>query len=251
MEKSRTKTSSMKYLFHILLLPLSLAIRGQQVFIDHGKIEYEFRINVHKQMEGDWAEEFKDKIQKFKTTYFNLFFKGDITVFEKGRDSDDKEDFWDEGMFTHDIVYSDLNSNTFIRRQQVFEQPFLLSDSIRKVQWRITGETREIAGFECHKAVGRLLDSIYVVAFYCEDINVSGGPLSFCQLPGMILGLAIPRMAITMFATKLELTEPTVKELSPPTKGKKTNYAELQTIVNKTVDNWGDWGRKYKWQMML
>jgi GLPGLI family protein len=37
---------------------------------------------------------------------------------------------------------------------------------MRNYQWRITDETRTIAGFECKKAVTKICDSVYVVAFY-------------------------------------------------------------------------------------
>jgi len=91
-----------------------------------------------------------------------------------------------------------------------------LTDSIRKIEWRITNDTRDIAGFECHKAVGKILDSVYIIAFYTDQITTSGGPLSYCNLPGMVLGVAIPRCNLTIFATKVEFTEPRPEKLMPP-----------------------------------
>ena len=122
----------------------------------------------------------------------------------------------------------------------------MLSDSIRKIDWRITNETRDIAGFECRKAVGRILDSVYIIAFYTDQITVSGGPLSYCNLPGMILGVAIPRTNLTLFATKIQLLEVGPDKLTVPTgKLKKTDYKTLATTLQKAISTWGRYGRKY------
>ncbi len=48
------------------------------------------------------------------------------------------------------------------------------------------------------------MDSIYVVAFYTDEILTTGGPESFTGLPGMILGIAIPHEHVSWFATKVE-----------------------------------------------
>jgi GLPGLI family protein len=245
------KKNSLWMCIFLLLLP-ALQVWAQQIFPTYGKIEFECKTNLHKQLdEGWWDEEYKSRLPKFRTSYFNLFFKNDLTLFVGGKESDEKIPNWLEDERREDVIYSNLTEQTFVKKQQVFEQLFLLSDSIRKVEWKITNETRTIAGFECRKAVGKLLDSIYVIAFYTDQIATSGGPLSFCNLPGMILGLAIPRMSTTWYATKLEWVEPSTTQLAAPTKGKKTTYANLQKIISQTVEDWGKWGRKFSWQAML
>ena len=50
---------------------------------------------------------------------------------------------------------------------------------LEKIEWKITNDERVIAGLDCRKAVGRIMDSVYVIAFYSEQILVSGGPESF------------------------------------------------------------------------
>ena len=62
------------------------------------------------------------------------------------------------------------------------------------------------------------MDSVYVIAFYTDQITTTGGPESFNGLPGMILGVAIPRINTTWFATKLELVEVKPQDLIAPIK---------------------------------
>ena len=89
-------------------------------------------------------------------------------------------------------------------QKTVFEQTFLVEDTLRRIKWKITDETRPIAGFNCRRANALIMDSICVVAFYTDEILTTGGPESFSGLPGMILGIALPHEHITWFATKVE-----------------------------------------------
>ena len=232
---------------------LSIHTNAQEQFINAGKIEFEKKENLHKIIEGEsWLENFKDKIPQFRTSYFNLYFKDNKTLFEKAKDSDEKIPFFSDDKSVDDIIFTDLQHQTFSKKQYIFDEVFLLYDSIRKVDWKITNDSRTIAGFECRKAVGKILDSVYIVAFYTDQITVSGGPLSYCNLPGMILGVAIPRSNMTLFATKLELTEPKPEKLSAPTgKMKKTDYKNLQTVLQKAISDWGSYGKKYIINSML
>ena len=47
----------------------------------------------------------------------------------------------------------------------------------------------------------------------------------------MILGLAIPRLSTTWFATKVELIDPKPTDFAIPSRGKKITDANLQTLL--------------------
>jgi GLPGLI family protein len=49
-------------------------------------------------------------------------------------------------------VYNDYLTGTTISQKPVFEKTFLMQDSLAKIKWRLTPDTRTIAGFECRKA---------------------------------------------------------------------------------------------------
>jgi GLPGLI family protein len=136
-------------------------------------------------------------------------------------------------------------------QKTVFDDVFNIQDSVRKIDWKITPDTRTIAGFECRKATAIIMDSVFVVAFYTEQIVAPGGPESFAGLPGMILGLALPRLSTTWFATKLEMVDVKETTLVPPKKGKKTNISNLKVQLNSAMKNWGKWRDKNIWQIMI
>jgi len=142
-------------------------------------------------------------------------------------------------------VMQDFSTSTTQMLRNVFESEYALKDSLKKFEWKITGEVREIAGFECKKAITKICDSVVVVAFYTDQIPVKAGPENFNGLPGMILGLAIPRLASTWFATKLELVNAPIP--TPPTKSKKVVWADINKELNKGTKSWGKDAAVFLW----
>lgn len=237
-----------KYFFNFCFILFAATVVGQSKFISSGKIEFERKTNVYRlffnDMEGSFMEMIKKATPQFRTDYFDLLFTESNSLYKPGRESDEPKKglgFFGNAPGSDNIVYKDLQNETAISTKQVYESKFLLSDSLRHVDWKLQPETRTIAGFECRKAVGRICDSVVVVAFYTDEIVPATGPESFCGLPGMILEIAIPRLYTTWVATKLELIESgDEKKISPPTKGKKANQKDMLEKVNDAIKDWGD-----------
>jgi GLPGLI family protein len=137
-------------------------------------------------------------------------------------------------------IYSDFNTQTSTVQKNISDATFLVKDSLRKINWKITNETRTIAGYPCRRANALVLDSIYVVAFYTDKIPVAGGPESFNVLPGMILEVAIPHENLTWTATKITGMEIPATTLVQPKKGKPVNNKQLvdflKGLYGKQVD---------------
>jgi len=119
------------------------------------------------------------------------------------------------------------------------------------LEWKIEDEVRMIANFKCRKAVGKICDSVYVVAFYTDDIVVSGGPEMFSGLPGMILEIAIPRLYTTWVASKVELYTPKTEDLKIPDKGKKATQKEMYESLMSSISKWGKWAQRSLWWSVL
>lgn len=240
----------------------SLNAQQSQVFINKGVIEFEKQLNLHKEIDDSWdngedniwKQNMKKNLPKVQTTYFNLYFKDNKTVYKQGKEAPQglqKIPDWMADRTLENVVYNDLDKQETIAQKSVFEQTFLVQDSITKINWRITNDTRTIAGIECRKAIGKVMDSVYVIAFYTDLIECSGGPMGITGLPGMILGVAIPRMNTTWFATKVQMIEVKETDMAIPKKGKKSTTKEILQTLQKSTKDWGKEGQRNIWRLLL
>ena len=144
------------------------------------------------------------------------------------------------GIFESGISgYQNLKSKAFNSVFELGGERVVVADSTLKIKWKITNEYREIAGYPCRRANGLVLDSIYAVAFYTDQIPVTGGPSAFNGLPGMILGLAVPELHYNMFATKVELGA--VIPSSATLLKKKDKPLSRQQVYDKLKASFGDY----------
>ena len=151
---------------------------------------------------------------------------------------------WWRPIGDKNIVYTDYKKGITIAQKPVFEETFLMEDSLLKIKWKITPDVRTIAGYTCRKAVGVLNDSIAVFAFYTDELLVNGGPEGIQGLPGMILGVGIPRLHATWFATRVEVFDVNMSKVMPATKGKKVTRSTIATSLEKVLKEWGTYGGK-------
>jgi GLPGLI family protein len=254
-KKLRATTRALRFAILLLLFAAARPVTAQNaIFLSQGKIEYERRINQYARMDDDnsWTELEKKTMSQFKTNYFDLLFTRSKTLYRPGRESAEKSSqFFIEQPAQDNIVYADLDNEKSVSQKKIFEEVFLVQDSLRKIKWKITDETRTIAGLSCRRANALIMDSIYVVAFYTDEILTSGGPESFSGLPGMILEVALPHQHITWSATKVEAVSVPDAQLTVPVKGKKVNNSTLLETIQHSLKDWGKQGQQYMQLVML
>ncbi|MGY3212828.1 GLPGLI family protein [Mucilaginibacter sp. HD30] len=220
-------------------------------FITSGTIEYQKRVNTFQVMGNvvsptadaslkarmqQTVDQYKKLQSQFATFNSTLIFSGNKTLLTPIMPIAPYQSFQLNPITAEsNTIYTDLNASKIVMEKDAMGEQFLLTDSTRKVKWRITDETRDILGYNCIRANGIISDSIYVVAFYSDKIRVSGGPELFTGLPGMILQLAIPHENVSWVATKIIDSEPT-KPITQPKKGKPVNTQQLLATIRKGMD---------------
>jgi GLPGLI family protein len=237
-----------KRLMYIVLLWLPFWGHAQQYFHNTVKVEYEKTVYVHqlaKEIDQEWYDWIKDKMPAANITYCDFIADENGSLFKPGREiASNKRSFMDISE-TKNQVYTNFVSGITTSLKPVFEETFLVEDSLSKIKWKLTADTRMIAGYECRKAVGVIDDSVGVFAFYTDEITVPGGPESIHGLPGLILGMGIPRLHATWFATKIEVNGVNTAAVKAPiSKAKKVNKVALYQQLDKVLKNWGSYGGK-------
>jgi GLPGLI family protein len=243
-------------IINLLLTFISIGLSAQNVrFTADGVIEFEKSTNMYailqrrlgKNPEGYMTQifdQYKKTQPQFRLSKSLLYFSKTKTLFKPDGTETPVPFFGESASVSQiNIIYKDLAANQQITQKKVFEQTFLLKDSIRAINWKITSETREIAGYTCRRANALVMDSIYVVAFYTDQIPVSSGPESFNGLPGMILGVAIPHENLSWFAKKVTDKPIETNVVVPPVKGKTTDNKGLLSTLQDALKNWGDYAK--------
>jgi GLPGLI family protein len=192
-------------------------VHPQYKFINKGRILFERKINAYAILPeftqqfnvnsdgiSSFIQKYKTEQPQFWTDSFHLVFDKDSTLYQPAGKTTRFLQGIGVPMAEKNQVLTSLSDSRYIAEKNAFNESRIISDTIRKIRWKLTEETREIAGFDCRRANGLINDSVYIVAFYTDAIKTKGGPELFNGLPGMILGIALPYLHISYFATRIE-----------------------------------------------
>lgn len=155
---------------------------------------------------------------------------------------------------TDDKVFYDLTTKLKTESKEFLGKTYLISDSVRMADWKLSNESKTILGFNCQKATRTHIsvrntmfmqngvmerkeqsDTSIITAWFTSAIPVAGGPTDMGQLPGMILELEMNNGKIVY--TAIEIKDKANKKLiKEPTKGKKVTAAEFLAERKKAQD---------------
>ena len=234
--------SGIKFKISLLAVLVFLFSGAQaQIFISKAKIEYEVKSDIKKTLGNyGWDQFLKDKLKlpQFKTGYFTLTFANGKSLYQF--------DHWGVPKLPNDMIsgdeenkyYYDYKSGEYNMQKNVYGSNIDITDSIPRLKWKLVNENRIIAGFNCRKAVAILFDSVYVFAFYTEEILLPGGPGSFQGLPGTILGITVPRLYTSWVATKVMVNGVDVNTIKPFKAKKDITMSEFKSVMHERTKDW-------------
>ena len=153
-----------------------------------------------------------------------------------------------------DAVFCDFEKARKVETREFFDKKFLIADSIRRGNWKLSDETKTILDHLCRKATSQRIgkrmmmtmdngkmerkeidDTSTIVAWFTTDIPVSAGPEMQGQLPGLILGLETNNGR--SIYTALEISpKADIAAIKEPTKRKKVTPDEFTKERNKMMD---------------
>jgi GLPGLI family protein len=150
-----------------------------------------------------------------------------------------------------EILYRNLKSLQQKEQKEIMGKTFLVQEDLKKDDWTLTKETKNIGQYVCFKAT-RTFDrtsfkhsfsngkdgkseevkkTINVEAWYTPQIPLGHGPGSHWGLPGLILEVSSGNT--TLLCSKIVLNSKKELNISAPTKGKKVTAAEFKAISDK------------------
>jgi GLPGLI family protein len=238
-----------KLIYTLLLGVFYYAATGQETFYSKIKVEFEKTTSVRQLFKdltenSSWFQQSIDRYPVATTNYYEFVGDTNHSLYQPGKETAIDPRAWYRPVADKNIVYTNFKTGMTISQKPVFEETFLMEDSLLKIKWKLTADVRTIAGYDCRKAVGILNDTIAIFAFYTDEIMISGGPEGIHGLPGMILGMGIPRLHSTWFATKVQVFDVNMNAVKPANKGKKVNRQAMVQSLDNVLKNWGTYGSK-------
>jgi GLPGLI family protein len=245
----------------LILMMFSVFFNGLKAqFIGSGEIEFEVKSNLKKSLGSSaWAEMMKDKLPTFKTIFYTYQFNKNKSryAFSRWENKEAINDMFSKGD-ENSVWYVDHESRKYKMNKDVFGSLFQIADTFPKIDWKLTNENRIIAGYNCRKAIGKIMDSVYIFAFYTDEITISGGPCTVHGLPGMILGMTIPRLYTSWIATKVKASNninisPLADEkiIYAPALAQKTVTEKTRDWMDESDPESGKWLKQVIWSLLL
>ena len=174
--------------------------------------------------------------------------------------------------FTAGPQYKNVKSQQFVQDQEFFGRQFLITDSLRKLDWKLGSETKQIGQYLCMKATAtKTVDefdwrsmrrrdrrkenketktdstkttsvsdeievpkTVEVTAWYTPQIPVNQGPGEYWGLPGLILEVNADRT--TILCNKITLNPQQKIEIQAPEKGKVISRSDYNATVKKKME---------------
>ena len=165
--------------------------------------------------------------------------------------------------------YKNIKDQAYVDQKEMFGKVFLIKDSLPKLKWTMSSETKQIGNYTCYKATAtKPIDStdfssfrrprnrnenqeevkkdstekntslfkaletpkeIEITAWYTLDIPISQGPGEYWGLPGLILEVNAGKTSILCSKIIMNAEEKDVVEA--PTKGKEVTQKEYNEIL--------------------
>ena len=239
--------------------------------VKEGKIVYERTMQMNIRINDD-NPAFQNLIPKERKDKFELFFTEGKSLWQPVEDDgqSDETSFGDgNGMRmvfrmpgADDITFHNISEGKKVEQRELGGKNYIIADSIKKMSWKVAGESKVILGHNCMKATTqrmqesfrmtmdngetkreKVMDTLNIVAWFTNELPGSFGPEMYQgQLPGTILEIDVNN-GRTFFkaievSPKIDVTK--VKE---PTKGKKATPQEFakerEKLMQEMMQNGG------------
>lgn len=90
-------------------------------------------------------------------------------------------------------IYKNFEEDIYLNSRPLGNKDFLVKDSLKVYQWKISRDSKEVSGYEVRKA--EFSDSTQnVTAWYAPALPFKNGPQMYQGLPGLILELQVERI---------------------------------------------------------
>lgn len=250
----------------LLLLAICISVMGFAQ-IKEGKVVYERTFQLPTRIFAANAE-IASQLPRSRTDQYELLFGNNQSLWQYVPDANSEGDpntfSTSSGGNTmvfrfaggsNDISYCNLEKGTRVDQREIADKNYVVTDSIRKLDWKLTNETKTILNYTARKAISvrigtrsqmsmengemkreQVPDTVSIVAWFTTDIPVAVGPGTYQgQLPGLILELE-ENNGRTLFKAVEVSPKVSLSKIKEPKDGKKITAVEFDKEREKIME---------------
>jgi GLPGLI family protein len=258
----------MKHLAVIIAMLLTSTViaqefQGQATYKSHRKMDIQLDST---QMETEMHRKMIEMMKKqFEKTYI-LTFNKEESIYKEDEELEAPQPagivmvMIDSGESGE--LYKNTKEDRYTDQNEMFGKVFLIEDKLKKLDWKLENETKNIGEYTCYKATTTRMaeivqtgisvngdkdldtdaepemEEITVTAWYTPQIPVNNGPANYHGLPGLIL--EVHDGPQTLICSKIVLNPKDKIEIKEPTKGKKVTQKKFDAIMEKKMKEMED-----------
>ena len=274
-----------RMIFSFIVLFTIVKSQAQKDF--QGMVTYESKTNTsdlkmgeNREMTPEIQKMIDERMKKMSEKTFHLYFDRTSSVYEEEEKLDAPGTQGGGSMrmmasFTGGggKLYKNVKDKSYTIDKELMGKAFLVKDSLVKLDWKMTGETKQIGNYTCYKATAvqavsqsdfrnyrrknqedekkskdekeekekstnfmdqlEMPKEVTVTAWYTPDIPINQGPENYWGLPGLILEVSNGKT--TILSSKVVMNTKDKKEIKAPTGGKEVTQKEYDEIVVKKM----------------
>jgi GLPGLI family protein len=271
----------MKIVLQVFLLIFTLQGFAQNI---SGQAYYESKTTVdldafgnNRQMTDDMKKMIAERMKSMLEKTYVLTFNKEESIYKEEEKLDANPAGGGfrmmMGSFTPGPQYKNLKTGEMIEQNEFFGKQFLVTDSIKSLDWQLGKESKQIGQYVVFKATAikkvdpndfqmarpkkkdekekesedakseepqdpmdmvEIPEEIEVTAWYTPQIPVSNGPGEYAGLPGLIMELSVYRT--TLLCSKIVMNPKSAEKIEAPTKGKEVTRQEYTKIVKEKTE---------------
>lgn len=250
----------MKKLLTLLAVGFSILSHSQ---MKEGRAVYERTAQLPARIFAN-NPELAAQLPKSRTSQYELLFGNHQSLWQYLPDAStdgDANTFAGGGMVfrfadgNNDVSYYNFDKGIQVDQKELMDKNYVVTDSIKKLDWKLTDETKTILNYKAFKATAQRIftrnqmimengelkrqpvtDTSMIVAWFTTDIPVPAGPAIYQgQLPGLILELD-ENNGQTVYKLVEVSAKVNLNKIKEPKEGKKMTAAEFDKERERALE---------------
>jgi len=238
---------------------MAVQVQAQQ---QAGRVVYEYTRQMHVRMAGPGGQEQAAPPHRAHVIKLEVLF-GNNQMLRRMLEENTINDFPSNegegvqirafGMGEDDITWLNFADGRKVEQKEFATKQYLVSDSVRKQNWKLTGQTSNVLGYTCQQAITtryskrsmismdngvmnrkEVPDTSQVAVWFTAAVPVPAGPDYEGQLPGLILQIDIN--GNTTYKAIEVSQKADIAAIKEPKKGKKVTADEFNTEREKIME---------------